>query len=201
LKRSFQIDMPKVETFNRELVIKHATGVFHDKGYNAASMQDLVDATGLNRSSIYNSFGSKLDLFLLCLKSYQYGFHKKTTAVLLDADNAINAIESLFYMYMDIMLKDNNDRGCLITNCVSEMANHDEKITSFLKQNQSSMLDFMEALVKKGQLNNNINTNKTANEYALYLFSSLQGFRMTGILVQNKKHLTSIIKTILQTLN
>ena len=81
MKRSFQIDMPKVETFNRDLVITQATEVFHDKGYNAASMQDLVDATGLNRSSIYNSFVSKLNLYIDCLEAYQYKYQRMSILV------------------------------------------------------------------------------------------------------------------------
>ena len=47
--------MPRVEEFNREEVIGRAVEVFWDKGYHGASMQDLVDATGLNRSSIYTA--------------------------------------------------------------------------------------------------------------------------------------------------
>ncbi|WP_298757830.1 TetR/AcrR family transcriptional regulator [uncultured Psychroserpens sp.] len=200
MKRSFQIDMPKVETFNRDFVVAQATEVFHDKGYNATSMQDLVDATGLNRSSIYNSFGCKLHLYLDCLKAYQYKYQKKNSNVLLDAKNAIEAIELLFNMYLEEMISDSNDRGCLITNCKSEMANHDDKITSFLNRDQKNTLDFLEDLVSRGQNQGDINTNKIASEYALYLFSSLQGFRMTGILVQDKDHLKGIIKTILQIL-
>ncbi|WP_298901791.1 TetR/AcrR family transcriptional regulator [uncultured Psychroserpens sp.] len=200
MKRSFQIDMPKTETFNKDLVISQAIEVFHDKGYNATSMQDLVEATGLNRSSIYNSFGCKLSLFMECLNAYQLRYHKKSNTVLLDAKNSIDAIELLFHMYMNEMLSDSEDRGCLIANCKSEMANHDDKITSFLTQNQNYTIDFFEQLVAKGQQDQHINSNKSANEYALYLFSSLQGFRMTGILIRDKKHLQSIIKTILQTL-
>ena len=50
--------MPKLETFDKVQVIDKAMYLFHAKGYHLTSMQDLVDATGLNRSSIYNSFGS-----------------------------------------------------------------------------------------------------------------------------------------------
>nr|WP_321234915.1 TetR/AcrR family transcriptional regulator [uncultured Psychroserpens sp.] len=192
--------MPKVETFDRDFVVSQATEVFHDKGYNATSMQDLVDATGLNRSSIYNSFGCKLSLFIDCLEAYQNKYQKKTSNVLLDAKNPANAIELLFHMYKSDMLNDKNDRGCMITNCKSEMANHDKKITSFLNLNQKNTLEFLEDLVERGQQEKHINTNKSAKEYAMYLFSSLQGFRMTGILVQNEKQLDGIIKTILQTL-
>lgn len=200
MKRSFQIDMPKVETFNRDFVVAQATEVFHDKGYNATSMQDLVDATGLNRSSIYNSFECKQNLYLSCLKAYQNKYQKKISHILLEAKNPINAIELLFQMYIQEMINDKDDRGCFITNCISEMANHEIKVTAFLNQNQKNTLEFLEDLVSRGQKQSLINTNQSASEYALYLFSSLQGLRMTGILVQNKTHLKSITKTILQTL-
>ena len=74
--------MPKVETFNKEFVLKQATEVFHTKSYSLTSMQDLVDATGLNRSSIYNTFGSKLDLYMDCLRSYQSKAHGKIQKIM-----------------------------------------------------------------------------------------------------------------------
>ncbi|MDO5980550.1 TetR/AcrR family transcriptional regulator [Flavivirga spongiicola] len=193
--------MPKVETFDKELVLKKATDVFHEKGFNATSMQDLVEATALNRSSIYNSFGSKLDLFLECLKSYQDFYTIKISETLHKGQNALHAIELLFEFYLNEIISDKEDKGCLITNCTSEMANQETSIINFLSSNQSSFIELLEALVSKGQKESTINLNRTPNEYALYLFSSIQGFRTTGILISNKKDLQTIVKTIIQTLN
>jgi TetR/AcrR family transcriptional repressor of nem operon len=192
--------MPKVETFDKDLVIKQATDVFHDKGYNATSMQDLVDATGLNRSSIYNSFENKTNMFLECLKAYKENNDRNVSKLLLKSDNAFKAIKFIFGLYLKEITNSKIERGCLIVNCKSEMANHNLSITNFLNTNQQQTLQFLEDLVGKAQEDNLINKNKSSQEYALYLFSSLQGFRMTGILIQNKKYLQSIISTILQTL-
>jgi TetR/AcrR family transcriptional repressor of nem operon len=192
--------MPKVETFNKEFVLKQAIEVFHGKGYNATSMQDLVDATGLNRSSIYNSFDSKLNLFMECLKAYHDKYSRETSKVLLKATSSIHAIELIFDLYLKEIIKDKFDRGCMITNCKSEMANHEGLITNFLNMNQQSTIALLEDLVARGQEETLINNKKTPNEYALYLYSSLQGFRMTGILITDKTQLQSIVKTILQTL-
>ncbi|TGV04000.1 TetR/AcrR family transcriptional regulator [Flavivirga rizhaonensis] len=200
MERSFQIDMPKVETFNKEFVLKQATDVFHDKGFNATSMQDLVDATALNRSSIYNSFGSKLDLFLECLKSYKEAHFVRISETLDKAHNPLHAIELLFEYYLNEIIKDKDDKGCLITNCTSEMANQEPSIINFLCSNQNSFIGFLEDLVRKGQEESAINLNRTPNEYALYLFSSIQGFRTAGILISNKSKLQTIAKTIIQTL-
>ena len=193
--------MPKVETFSRDDVLKQAIEVFHDKGYNATSMQDLVDATGLNRSSIYNSFESKLNLYLECLRVYEDKYNRKTTKRLLQSKNGFQAVQLIFDLYFNEIVGSKEERGCLIVNCKSEMANHEDSITIFLNANQHKTLSLLEDLVSQGQSDKSINTNKSPKEYALYLFASLQGFRMTGILVTEVEQLQSIMNTVLQTLN
>ena len=194
------IKMPKTELFNREIALEQATGVFHDKGFNATSIQDLVDATGLNRSSIYNSFISKLELYLECLKYYESNFNRETSKSLLKATDPLHAINLIFELYIDIITKEKYDKGCLISNCKAEMANHDKSITLFLENNQSNMLMLLEDLVSNGQETAVINKKQSAKDYALYLYSSLQGFRMTGILITNRTQLTSIVKSVLQSI-
>ncbi len=193
--------MPKTETFNRDHVIKQATEVFHDKGYHATSMQDLVDATGLNRSSIYNSFISKLDLYLDCLKAYESQNQRITSKLLLNAKNPKDAIYLIFQAFVDIIAGKHHDKGCLIGNCKAEMANHEIAITNFLNANQNRSIGLFEDLIADGQKQGLFNTEKSANAYALYLYTSIQGFRMTGILLTERKALESIIETILQTLD
>lgn len=192
--------MPKVETFDKSLVIKQATDIFHSKGFNATSMQDLVDATGLNRSSIYNSFESKHNLFLECMNAYQNIYHGKLSDILLQASNPLEVIKLLFdsYLYEASVEKDN--RGCFLVNCKSELANKDTSFTSFLSKNESQVINLLEDLVLKGQQQNLINTHKNHEDYALFLYSSISGFRSTSILISNKSKLQAIIDSIIQTI-
>jgi TetR/AcrR family transcriptional repressor of nem operon len=192
--------MPKVETFNRDEVLNQATKVFHDKGFNATSMQDLVDATGLNRSSIYNSFNNKVNLFIECLRLYEDNFNRNTAERLLNSRNGLDAIRQIFKLSLNEIVVNKDTKGCLIVNCKSEMANHEESITSFLNSNQKKTLSLLEDLVSQGQQDKTINYNQSSKEYALYLYAALQGFRMTGILISDKKQLESIIRSVLQIL-
>jgi len=192
--------MPKVETFVRDIVLKQAIEVFHNKGFNATSMQDLVDATGLNRSSIYNSFNNKVDFFLECLRLYEDNINRKTTKRLLNSGNGLEAVRKIFELALNEIVIHKSDHGCMIVNCKSEMANHEESITNFLNLNQKKTLSLLEDLVTQGQQDKSINANQSPKEYALYLYSSLQGFRMTGILISDKRQLQSIIINVLQIL-
>ncbi|WP_420552972.1 TetR/AcrR family transcriptional regulator [Tenacibaculum aiptasiae] len=192
--------MPKVETFNKEEAIKQATGVFHRKSYSLTSMQDLVDATGLNRSSIYNSFGSKLDLYMLCLKYYQSIFKCNVDEVTSKAATPIKAIEAIFLLNVRNNI-DNKNIGCLINNCTSEMANQETVIEGFLNNNYNNMIQLLRDLIEKGQLEGSINTNKSSDQYAHYLLNSLQGLGISGIIMNDYSRLESIVKTTLSILN
>ncbi|PKV51049.1 TetR family transcriptional regulator [Aquimarina sp. MAR_2010_214] len=192
--------MPKVETFDRNTVLQKATEVFHVKGYNGTSMQDLVDATDLNRSSIYNSFGSKLHMFLEVLSYYQSTFGNNISQKLAQSYNATEAIEAIFDLYVHEIINDNNRKGCLVVNCKSEMTNQEPLIKSFMEKNQDRMIAMLEDIVTKGQMEKIFNQNQTASQYALYLFSSIQGLRMTGILNKNEEDLRNLIRTILKVL-
>ena len=193
--------MPKVESFNRKEVLASATLVFHNKGYNGTSMQDLVDATGLNRSSIYNSFGSKLSLFTEVLSYYQSSGNSKINKSVVENHNASDAIKAIFEMFLQEILCDNDKKGCLLVNCKSEMANQEPLIKSFLEQSQDQMLALLEDIVYNGQMERIFNEEQSAYDYALYLYSSIQGLRMTGILNANEEDLRKLVDTILKVIH
>jgi len=188
--------MPKVETFNREHVLENVIKLFHEKGYNATSMQDLVDATGLNRSSIYNSFGNKKELYQESLRVYRATARKSIQKVLIHSTDPKESIRKIFATSPDIKIN-----GCFISNCTTEMANQDVEIKSFLVNNLEHMQELFEELIVKGQSEGTINTYKSAKAYAMYLFTSLQGIRITGILLSEQRDYESIVDTILSVLN
>jgi TetR/AcrR family transcriptional repressor of nem operon len=192
--------MPKKEVFNKDIVLLKASNVFHNKGYHATSMQDLVDATGLNRSSIYNSFESKMNLYLECLNIYQSKYQNIINGVLIKSKSPLDAIFLIFKTYVKEIVIDTDRKGCLITNCKSEMANQDKAINTFLFTNQTNTIALFEDLVKQGQKAQEINLNQSAKAYAMYLFSSIQGLRMTGILSQNELELMELVHITLQTI-
>lgn len=193
--------MPKVESFNRKEVLERATQVFHNKGYNGTSMQDLVNATGLNRSSIYNSFGSKLSLFKEVLSYYQSINNKRMNKNVVANHNASDAIKAIFEMFLDEIVRDTDKKGCLLVNCKSEMANQEPLVKSFLEQNQDQMMALLEDIVYSGQMERIFNDDQSAYDYALFLYSSIQGLRMIGILNTNEEELQRLVDTILKVIH
>ncbi|MEO6306223.1 MAG: TetR/AcrR family transcriptional regulator, partial [Bacteroidia bacterium] len=69
--------MPKYKQFNKEKVLEAASVVFHEKGYNGTSIDEILTATGLSRSSLYDSFKDKHNLYLQSLEFYKTTNDKK----------------------------------------------------------------------------------------------------------------------------
>ncbi len=193
--------MPRTEVFNREQVVAQARDVFWTKGYNGTSMQDLVDATGLNRSSIYNSFGSKMELYQLCLSSYQ-GSNFEYIQMLFDsAKSPLEGIQKFFANAVVQITTDKKGKGCMIVNCNTEMANQDLDLAHWVGNNQSRMVALFKKAIIQAQEQGQLNTNKDPQVLASYLVSFTQGLRISGTNNKNKKMLQAMVRHVLSTLN
>lgn len=188
--------MPKSVLFNREEVLGNVTDLFWKKGYNGTSMQDLVDVTGLNRSSIYNTFGDKFQLFEESLRYYQNSQNDRLRKAFTDAKSPKDAIISLFQGINDD-IKGGNQKGCMLTGCTSELSAEQPQIKDFLIENKDRVVASFAALIEGAQQLGEIASHKEAKTLALYLFSSLQGLRVTSMLEPDLEGVTDKILSIL----
>ena len=120
--------MAGVKQFDRGEVLDRAMVLFWKRGYEATSIRDLVAATGINRGSIYATFGDKKRLFLAVLDRYGEKIAKPLMAELADPDPR-RAIERMF----DSIIRRTSDprfpRGCLNTNSSLECPGSGDEIT------------------------------------------------------------------------
>ena len=139
-------------TFSTTEILKKVTILFHSKGYCATSMQDIVTVSNLNRSSIYNTFGSKLALFINCFESCENNYRREIQKILdkiemkcdLNFKNLFNIEEDNFSMQGNFSNLTSNykDLKALLPNVLGESIpsvfdklgnftiNGDSKITS-----------------------------------------------------------------------
>jgi TetR/AcrR family transcriptional regulator, transcriptional repressor for nem operon len=193
--------MPRTEVFHRGEVLDKAKNIFWLKGYNGTSMQDLVDATGLNRSSIYNSFGSKMELYLQSLKKYQVDIGELFDKAGKRNQNAIETICLVFLYVLEDILEDTEEKGCMLINCNTEMGNQDTQLRGLLKANQERLVGIFQDLVTQGQLDGSIRSDEKSELLAYYLVNAFQGFRISGMNTKDTVILKSIIQNILKTIN
>lgn len=106
-----------------------ARDLFWSKGYHATTIADLEAVTGLNRSSLYSTFGSKRGLFDRAIEDYLEWFVAPLLAAV-EADGATPAdAAELFASLAEHFRRDAARRGCLMTNSIAELAGSDEEFT------------------------------------------------------------------------
>lgn len=113
--------MSRTTDFDKEEIISKAMHVFWTKGYEGTSLKDLTQATGLLKGSLYNTFKSKENLFLICLEkygSYSRSFFYK------EGDPKIY-LKNFFTRLVNEGSKAHNTSGCLIMNSCLELAGLD----------------------------------------------------------------------------
>lgn len=115
-------------TFDTEVVAERAMQLFWQKGYEATSMAELLDAMGIGRSSFYQSFGSKQDVFLLAVQRYRDQLVARLRRSLDDAASGWGFIEATLVSVGDGTRVANGRRGCLVFNAAAELNPGDGEI-------------------------------------------------------------------------
>jgi TetR/AcrR family transcriptional regulator, transcriptional repressor for nem operon len=111
--------------YDEAAVLDAALKAFWDKGYEATSIEDLTSAMGISRSSFYSCFGSKHGVFLAALRSYS----DDALAALaeLSHEPSVEAIPAMMSALAD---PEGGPRGCLLVNCITELAPRDDEIAA-----------------------------------------------------------------------
>jgi len=122
--------MPRPKEFEREKVLLDAMMLFRDKGYEATSIQDLVERMGINRFSLYSTFGSKHDLFVAALEAYYDHVAVPFFDRLSTCDDGLAAIESLLVELVTRVKRGVSSNGCLLCNSIAEIGARADARTS-----------------------------------------------------------------------
>ena len=184
--------MPREIVFNEDEVLNNAVNLFWRKGFSGTSMQDITAVTGLNRSSIYNSFDSKIELYKRALKTYSNTIEGLHQRALLKSSDSKEALVLFFEYLIEDIIEDTDNKGCFIVNSTLEMSQRDTTIKKWLTQSQENEIRFLEELLRDAQQKKLINTNDSAINYAVYLYNTAQGLRVTGVLYKNRIGLKTI---------
>lgn len=192
--------MARPKAFNEEDVLDKAVEVFWAKGYEATSMQDLVDAMGIQRGSLYATFGSKQQLFLLSLERYG----KVVVSVLLDIleskPSAVESIELFFAQLVEHLLTAGPLRSCLVTNSAIERGLRDEEtrqqVLYLLNALEKGFYNTLKRARKNGEISEELDLNTVAN----FLTSNMQGLLVMGKVCSDRSVLEGINQVTLSIL-
>ncbi|MFF9315378.1 TetR/AcrR family transcriptional regulator [Streptomyces sp. NPDC014748] len=176
--------MARPRTFDEERALDAAMRTFWEKGYEATSTQDLCDATGLGRSSIYNTFKSKHDLFERALARYIDSMTSTQLAVLEDRRlTAAERIRTLLAMVVDGETEHRaggRSLGCLTVNTTVELAARDSRAAGMLERDTARRLAALRAVLDEGRRDGSITSRRDAGALARFVNAAIGGMRISS---------------------
>jgi TetR/AcrR family transcriptional regulator, transcriptional repressor for nem operon len=173
--------MPRTKAFDETEVLEKAMNIFWKKGYNATSMDDLVTCMGINRASLYDTYGDKKKLYLAALKHYQQEGNRENGHIknrLIQSPKA--QLIAILEHQLDDSLTDSEQKGCMLANATSEMALLDADILKFVKDNLYNVELTFKQLIEQGQTLGEFNSSLSPATVATFLTNYLHGFRVVS---------------------
>jgi TetR/AcrR family transcriptional repressor of nem operon len=158
---------------------RDAMQVFWDRGYEGASLPDLIEGTGLSRGSLYKAFGDKKGLLLAALDRYMAEGLKLSAEQLSQPGSARAAIRTSLLRHAAQSSDGAGRRGCLIVAMATEQAAHDPEIAERTRGMFERLQQLYAAAIVRGQASGEF-PQREAQAMARFLVCQIQGMRVLG---------------------
>nr|WP_042184998.1 TetR/AcrR family transcriptional regulator [Kibdelosporangium sp. MJ126-NF4]CEL16443.1 Transcriptional regulator, TetR family [Kibdelosporangium sp. MJ126-NF4]CTQ90395.1 Transcriptional regulator, TetR family [Kibdelosporangium sp. MJ126-NF4] len=190
--------MPRVREFDTDEVAQKAMEVFWRQGYEATSIQDLTDATGLGRGSLYAAFGSKHGLYQQALQRYVRLTTDTFREALMQRVPIRELIRDLLLERIDDALKVPGRPGCLLVMAINERVPHDEVTNRIVRDAIAALHDSFHSTLhlarSMGELPPDVDIPAISN----FLVTTIQGLRVMSAVTEDPVMLGQVVDTALK---
>ena len=190
--------MSRTKEFEPNIVLDKAMHLFWYRGYNATSMQELVNHLGISRSSLYESFGDKKELYVNCLRKYRNEYTEQMLQKLQNTESLPLTLEKILKYIIEDSLHAKQQLGCFMINATLEFGGEEEEIAKIIEENNNSMLSTLITSIQKAQLKKQINTRYSAEALSHFFMNAISGLRILGSTCKDEKTLEESAKITLE---
>jgi TetR/AcrR family transcriptional regulator, transcriptional repressor for nem operon len=193
--------MARPREFDPDLVLEQVMLVFWARGYQATSLDDLCEATQLNRSSLYAAFGDKREMFLQTIDRYGDGAVARVSAALSRPVPIQEAMAGFFTHMIDQIAAGPGRIGCFIGNSAAEVARHDRGVAARVRRNLDRVERTFQAALEQAKARGEIPADADVQAMARFFVASAQGIRLIGKTTGDRGVLEDIMRIVLRTLD
>ncbi len=185
--------MARPREFDEVVVLDAAVLCFWSRGYEATSIRDLIEKTGLTGASLYNAFGDKRAFYQRALDHYVEGSVGERIRRC-EAMEPRAAIEAFFGEIVKRSLDDKDHKGCMLVNAALDVAPHDPAFKDAVAGVLTRIEDFFLRNVSQGQADGSISTSHAAEDLARHLLGVLMGVRVLARVRPDQALLEGIVR-------
>jgi TetR/AcrR family transcriptional regulator, transcriptional repressor for nem operon len=176
--------VPRPRTFDEDQAVEAAMRTFWANGYEATTTEDLCAATGIGRSSIYNAFASKHELFRRALLHYVETTTTFQLGILEDEERSpVERLRALFAAVIDGEMesrRDGRSLGCLTVNTTVELAARDPEAAEIIERDNERRIAALRLVIGAGRRAGEIASGRDPEALARYVTAVIGGMRVAG---------------------
>ena len=164
-------------------------------------MQDLVDCMGINRGSLYDTFGDKRSLFIRAFQVYGQVYRNTTLKDLAQRPSPRQAIQEIFQGCINMSGTEFGQRGCFMVNTALELAAHYKEIGAIVNESLQGLEAFFYQLIVRAQQQGEIALARDAHALAAHLLSVQLGIRVLMRARPERTLLQNIVDSAMENLD
>lgn len=179
--------------FDRIEVLSRAVDAFWRFGYEPLPALEIAQAMGVAKSSLYNTFGSKRNLFIESVDHYANSQRSKLVA----RSSSENAGALLRQLLLEVVSENSAGRGCLLVNTAAEFGARDGEVRQHVKAGFDGMMDAFANLIRAGQEAGQFKPGVNPGQYAVIIVTGISGLRVLAKAGCSADELNPVIENML----
>ncbi|WP_254604458.1 TetR/AcrR family transcriptional regulator [Achromobacter insolitus] len=161
--------------FDRDAALLAAMRTFWTQGYEGTSIQDLVAAMGVNKPSLYSTFGCKEEIFREAVELYDRIEGRATSQSLAKAGTAREAVETMLRANARAYVVEEGPRGCMIVLSSLLGAPENESVRAFLAENRLNGETMLRDRLAQGIAAGDLDSSADVGQLAAFYTTVLEG--------------------------
>lgn len=190
--------MARPKEFDIDAALDRAMDLFWLKGYEATSLQDLLEHMDIGRQSLYDTFGGKHELFLAALDRYRQVRVDRWLARLEGPNASLDVVRKFCEAVLESCAADR--RACFLTNSMVELASQDgqvsKKVRAYLTRMEAAFRNAVTNAIERGELRRG----KDPRALARHLTNSVLGLTAFAKGGASRKALNDVLAVALSVL-
>jgi len=191
--------MARPKAFDEDATLQRATDLFQAKGFEATTIQDLVDHLGISRQSLYDTFGDKQALWLASLERYRQTGRRPFAELLEGPIPLRKAMGAIFNLALDRLLSPDGT-SCLMAHAALERATDDPETRACVGNNLNQFFALFEARLRRAQADGELGPGHDPAALARFLQNAFHGLQVTARSGASRHDLEAIVRVTLSVL-
>ncbi|MDO7906380.1 TetR/AcrR family transcriptional regulator [Paenibacillus sp. JX-17] len=189
--------MGRSKEFDEAAVLRKAMEVFGQYGYDGTSLPQLLSGLGIARQSLYDTYGTKRDLFISAVKHYTNEKSESVITLLQDHPSVKEAAAAIFHEGAAVLKDERRRNECFIIHSAMDRVPHDEEIAAFFNEDLERLGRAFEAALLRGQEQGEIADSLNVKALSDYLVHARYALISTAKMTSAPAVLDHIVDTIL----